>query len=99
MKKNEHNTASSQCTAESLLTFPCRFSIKAIGINDPLLAQGVFDVISQHADDLKHDDITFRHSQGKKYIGITITITATSQQQLDAIYQALTDDARIHFVL
>ena len=99
MKKTEPNKQSAQCTAGALLTFPCRFSIKAIGIADPLLAQSVFDVVSQHANDLRQEDITFRHSQGKKYIGITIAITATSQQQLDAIYQALTDDARIQFVL
>ena len=99
MKKTEPEKQSTHCAAGSLLSFPCRFSIKAIGIADPLLAQGVFDVISQHAPDLRQEDITFRHSQGKKYIGITVTITATSQQQLDAIYQALTDDARIQFVL
>jgi len=40
-----------------------------------------------------------RASQGGKYLSVTVTVTARSQVQLDALYQALTRHPGVKFVL
>jgi uncharacterized protein len=44
-------------------------------------------------------DVVHRESRGGNYVGVTITLTATSQDQLDALYQALGACARVRMVL
>lgn len=75
----------------SLLEFPCRFPIKAFGHDHPDFADTIFELIREHAQDISRTDLTQNHSSGGRYLAITITINATSQAQLDSIYQALTD--------
>jgi putative lipoic acid-binding regulatory protein len=76
-------------TDETLLTFPCQFPIKVMGkvaIEFDLL---VIELIRQHIDNLDLDAVKCRPSQGGNYLAVTVTVTATSKQQLDAIYQTL----------
>jgi putative lipoic acid-binding regulatory protein len=40
-----------------------------------------------------------RPSSGGNYLGITITITATSREQLDGLYRALTSHPMVKVVL
>jgi len=40
-----------------------------------------------------------RESKGGKYLGLTITITATSRTQLDDLYRALTSHPMVKVVL
>ncbi|MCD6055938.1 MAG: hypothetical protein K0R12_900 [Gammaproteobacteria bacterium] len=84
---------------KSLLKFPCRFPIKAIGKASPHLSQIVFDMIEKHAPGLTESDITFRMSKENHYLALTITITATSQKQLDAIYRELSSHKLVLYVL
>lgn len=84
---------------KTLLKFPCEFPIKAIGKAEADLSQVIFDIVAKHVPNLKAEQIAFRHSEKKQYVSLTITIIATSQKQLDAIYQELTANERILFVL
>lgn len=43
--------------------------------------------------------IELRESKGGKYLGVTITITATSRAQLDGLYQALSGHPMVKVVL
>ena len=43
--------------------------------------------------------IELRDSSGGKYQGITITITATSREQLDELYRTLTSHPMVKVVL
>jgi putative lipoic acid-binding regulatory protein len=54
----------------------------------------------------RHFDATFdaslielRESKGGKYLGITITITATSREQLDEVYRTLSTHPMVKVVL
>ncbi len=76
---------------ETLLEFPCEFSIKAMGVATPEFDALVAEIVRQHAPDLGEGAIRTRPSSGGKYLAVTVTINATSKEQLDAIYQALTD--------
>ena len=43
--------------------------------------------------------IELRPSSGGKYLGVTITVTATSREQLDDLYRALTAHPLVKVVL
>ncbi len=71
------------------LTFPCSFPVKAIGIHTDDLHANVVSIIRRHAPELEDAAVDSRQSAGGKYLAITATIIATSQEQLDAIYRDL----------
>jgi hypothetical protein len=75
--------------SETLLEFPCQFPIKAIGRGDDL-EERVFELINPHAPDLDKTTMTSRPSGKGNFIAVTVIITATSQDQIDAIYHELT---------
>ena len=83
---------------QSLLEFPCEFPIKAFGRTDQgaeAFADLVFDLIARHASDLERTQLKLNPSSGGRYVAVTVIITARSQQQLDAIYQSLTDHDQV----
>lgn len=72
-----------------LLEFPCQFPIKAMGLAQDDFESLVASLVRQHAPDITETDISSRPSKEGKYISITVTVTATSREQLDAIYYEL----------
>jgi putative lipoic acid-binding regulatory protein len=76
---------------ESILEFPCQFPIKAMGKTSSKLDILIVDIIQRHVQDIPEGALLSRPSKNGKYTSITITIEATSKQQLDAIYQELSD--------
>ena len=43
--------------------------------------------------------VELRESTGGKYLGVTITVTATSREQLDELYRTLTSHPMVKVVL
>ena len=76
---------------ESIFNFPCQFPIKILGLKSKGFDSTVLEIVGRHATDIKPASINNRLSKGGKYISITVTITARSQNQLDNIYQELSD--------
>ncbi len=76
---------------ETLLEFPCEFSIKAMGLADPEFDALVVEIVRRHAPNLGEGAVQTKSSKGGKYLSVTVTINATSKRQLDSIYQDLTD--------
>ncbi len=76
---------------ETLFEFPCEFAIKAMGLATPEFDALIVEIVRRHVPDLGEGAITSKPSKGGKYLSVTVTINATSKEQLDAIYQALTD--------
>lgn len=75
---------------QSLLEFPCEFPIKVIGRSDCELDALVFRLVRPHAPDLGEGAIRSRLSRAGNYQSITVTVQATSRDQLDSIYRQLT---------
>lgn len=75
---------------ETLLEFPCQFPIKAMGLSCDEFEIAVLEIINRHVDDLAENALRIKPSKNGKYTSITITITARSKDQLDAIYMDLT---------
>lgn len=84
---------------ESLLHFPCDFPIKVLGLRSEGFAQQIVSVVQAAVPDFRSETVEMRASQGGKYLSVTVTVTARSQAQLDALYQALTRHPGVKFVL
>jgi len=83
----------------SLIEYPSAFPIKVMGAQ----AEGFVDAVVALARrfDPAFDAATLelRPSRGGRYLGITITVTATSREQLDALYGALSAHPMVKVVL
>jgi hypothetical protein len=82
-----------------LIEFPTRFPIKIMGERHDTFSQTIFEVVRVHAEDLSAEDIEMRVSSGGKYVSLTVTVMARSQDQLDAIYRAVTSHPMVKYVL
>ncbi|MEN9560634.1 MAG: hypothetical protein RLZZ502_1845 [Pseudomonadota bacterium] len=84
---------------DTLLEFPCRFSIKAMGNNTPQLKDTVADLVRPHVAQLDDSQISTRVSAKGNYLSVNVVFTATSKAQLDSIYRALSSHPDIKMAL
>ncbi len=70
-----------------------------MGLEDDSFEGIVIGILNQHVPDLGEGAIVSRFSKGGKYLAMTATINAQSQKQLDQLYQALSSDPHILWVL
>ena len=84
---------------EGLLEFPCTFPVKAMGRAEKDFDALVVEIVRRHVPDLAENAVSSRPSKGGKWVSVTVTIRATSQEQLDAIYRALTEHDRVVMAL
>ncbi|MBL8337311.1 MAG: DUF493 family protein [Rhodoferax sp.] len=84
---------------ESLIAYPSRFPIKVMGLRVDGFVHAVTHVARQFDPDFDASSLELRESKGGKYLGVTITVTATSREQLDALYQALSTHPMVKVVL
>ena len=71
------------------LSFPCEFPIKAMGPHDAGLAEAVRRIVARHAPAADAGRLQTTPSRNGRYLSVTVTITASSRAQLDAIYADL----------
>ena len=83
----------------TLLEFPCRFPIKAMGRSSEEFVRVVSDIILSQAELFAGEAITTSPSKAGNYLALTAVIDAQSQAQLDNIYQALTDNELVVMAL
>lgn len=82
-----------------LLTFPTDFPLKIMGNASEDFAQTITEVVRHHAPDFDAALIEIRPSTKGNYLALTCTVRATSQTQLDALYQALSTHPMVKVVL
>ena len=71
------------------LEFPCVFPIKVMGRTSDEFEGLVLNLVNRHVDTPAETQISSRPSREGRYTALTITITATSREQLDNIYREL----------
>lgn len=76
---------------DTLLEFPCEFSVKAMGRNEASFQTLVENIVLNHAEIYAGKPVTTNISSTGKYLSVTVTVEAQSKPQLDRIYQDLTD--------
>lgn len=85
--------------AESLITYPSLFPIKVMGLKVDGLVHAITHIAAQFDPQFDAGTIELRESKGGKYLGVTITVTATSRAQLDEIYRTLSTHPMVKVVL
>ena len=84
---------------ESLIEFPSAFPIKVVGSNEDGFVHAITHIARQFDSTFDASTIELRESGGGKYLGLTITVQATSREQLDDLYRALSTHPMAKWVL
>ena len=85
---------------ESLLTFPCDFTLKVVGKDTNTFYATVSGIVRHYVPDVP-DSAFLDSSVSKKgnYRSMSVTIHVTSKEQLDAIYRALSSSPEVLMAL
>ena len=84
---------------DSLIDYPCAFPIKVMGLKVDGLVHAICVVARAFDPDFDASTIELRESKGGKYLGVTVTIKATSREQLDELYRTLSTHPMVKVVL
>jgi putative lipoic acid-binding regulatory protein len=84
---------------DSLIEYPSEFPIKVMGAQAEGFVEAIVAVARRHDPGFDGTKLELRPSRGGNYLGITITITATSREQLDALYGELSSHPMVKVVL
>ncbi len=83
----------------SLIEYPSQFPIKVMGLKVDGLVAAITHVAHQFDPAFDVSTIELRESSGGKYLGVTVTVTATSREQLDELYRTLSTHPMVKVVL
>lgn len=83
----------------SLIEYPSAFPIKVMGAAVDGFEQAVVAVALQFDPGFDSATLERRPSKGGNYLGLTITVTATSREQLDELYRTLSTHPMVKVVL
>jgi len=84
---------------DSLIEYPSLFPIKVMGAMVEGFAEALAAVACEFDPGFDASTMEMRPSKGGNYLGVTLTITATSREQLDDLYRALTSHPMVKIVL
>jgi uncharacterized protein len=84
---------------ESLIVYPCAFPIKVMGAKVDGFVHAITLIAHQFDPSFDAKTLELRESKGGNYLGITITVTATSREQLDELYRTLSTHPMVKMVL
>ena len=84
---------------QSLIEYPSRFPIKVMGANVDGFVRAVTEIARRFDAAFDAATIELRPSSGAKYLGVTITVNATSREQLDELYRTLSTHPMVKVVL
>lgn len=84
---------------DTFLEFPCEFPLKIMGAADEEFKNEVVRLVTQFTPDFDPQTIETRPSRNGNYISLTCTIHATSKEQIDNTYLALTSHPLVKMML
>ncbi len=84
---------------KSLIEYPCDFPIKIMGAMQESFAETMVDVVTMHDPEFHSGKMDMRPSTKGNYLSLTVTVRATSREQLDTLYRALSSHPMVKIVL
>ena len=84
---------------QSLIEYPSQFPIKVMGLNVDGFVHAMVSVARQFDPGFDAATVELRASKADKYLGVTLTVTATSREQLDELYRTLSTHPMVKMVL
>ncbi len=98
MNTSENLSSPKIPSSESLIDFPCHFSIKVVGKGLHDFESVVVDIASKHAP-LSPETVKTRASRSGNYLAVTVTVYVQTKSQINFIYQDLTECKRVLWAL
>ena len=84
---------------QSLIDYPSAFPIKVMGAASDDFEEAIVAIARLFDPAFDTATIERRPSKGGNYLGLTITVTATSREQLDELYRTLSTHPMVKVVL
>ena len=84
---------------QSLIDYPSEFPIKVMGAQADGFVEAIVEVARGFDPTFDAARVELRPSSAGNYLGITLIVTATSREQLDGLYRALTAHPMVKVVL
>ncbi len=84
---------------QSLIEYPSSFPIKVMGLNADGFVHAITLIAEKFDPAFDATTVELRPSKGDKYLGVTVTVTATSREQLDELYRTLSTHPMVKMVL
>lgn len=84
---------------DSLIEYPSDFPIKIMGVMQESFAQTIVEVVQVHDPSFHAGKMEMRPSSKGTYLSLTVTVRATSREQLDNLYRELTAHPMVKVVL
>ena len=84
---------------DTLIEYPSQFPIKVMGAKVDGFVQALSTLAQQFDPAFDASTIEMRDSRAGNYLGVTLTINATSREQLDNLYRALSSHPMVKVVL
>ena len=81
------------------IEFPCDYPIKVLGRSHDDLQSVIFEVFERHAPGFDQTTLNIRPSSKGTFTALTLTITATGRDQLDALHQDLMATGMVQMVI
>jgi hypothetical protein len=82
-----------------LIEFPSAFPIKVMGLAVDGYVEAMVAVARRFDPAFDAATVELRSSKAGKYLGVTLTVTATSREQLDELYRTLSSHPMVKVVL
>jgi len=93
------DSAGSPPCRDSLIEYPSAFPIKVMGAHVAGFEEAMVAVAARFDPQFDATSVERRPSSSGNYLGLTITITATSREQLDGLYRTLATHPMVKVVL
>ncbi|HZX26147.1 MAG TPA: DUF493 family protein [Telluria sp.] len=84
---------------DNLIDYPSDFPIKVMGAAHEDFAATIVDVVLEYDPTFHIGRMEVRPSSKGNYTGLTVTVLATSREQLDDLYKALSSHPMVKVVL
>ena len=84
---------------QSLIAYPSQFPIKVMGLNVDGFVHAIATIAEKFDPAFDAGTVELRASKAEKYLGVTVTVTATSREQLDELYRTLSTHPMVKMVL
>ena len=99
MQDDSGDTSAELPRERSLIDYPSAFPIKVMGQNVDGFVHALTEIARRFDPAFDASTIELRPSSGGKYLGVTLTVTATSREQLDELYRTLSTHPMVKVVL
>ncbi|VWX59940.1 conserved hypothetical protein [Burkholderiales bacterium 8X] len=98
-RQPEPTAAPDDLRKDSLIEYPSAFPIKIMGPKADGFVHAITLIAERFDPQFDASTIELRTSKAGNYLGVTITVNATSREQLDDLYRALSSHPMVKVVL